>query len=143
MKEEGHGIGMHSLYHKSAWITLPTETKNEFKKALTIFNSIGLDIKYFRPPWGTFNAYTLKSATNNGLKTVLWTVEAYDWRKNNSPQNIEDILLKRTCDKDIIVLHDSGGAESAPKNTLDALESVIPKLLQKGFKFITIDEMLK
>lgn len=143
MKEEGHGIGMHSLYHKSAWITLPTETKNEFKKALEIFNSLGLNITYFRPPWGTFNAYTLKSAIDNKLKTILWTVEAYDWRKNNSAKNIEKILLERTRDKDIIVLHDSGGAKGAPQNTLDALETVIPKLLQKGYNFITIDEVLK
>lgn len=142
MKEEGHGIGMHSLYHKSAWITFPTETKNEFKKALEIFNSIGLNITYFRPPWGTFNAYTLRSAIDNSLKTILWTVEAYDWRKNNSGKNIEKILLERIKDNDIIVLHDSGGAKGAPQNTLDALENVIPKLLQKGFNFITIDEVL-
>lgn len=143
MTKEGHGIGMHTLYHKSAWLSLPHETINEFKKGLAIFNGLGFDITYYRPPWGTFNALTLKNAIKNNLKIILWTVEAYDWRKNNSSSNIEKILLDRIKDKDIIVLHDSGGAKGAPNNTLGALESTIPKLLDSGFDFITIDEMIK
>jgi peptidoglycan/xylan/chitin deacetylase (PgdA/CDA1 family) len=142
MKHEGHGIGMHTLYHKSAWLSFPWETINEFRKGLGIFKRLGINITYYRPPWGTFNALTLKSALKNKLKIILWTVEAYDWRKNNSASNIEKILLDRTKDKDIIVLHDSGGAKGAPNNTLDALESTIPKLLKSGYNFITIDEII-
>ncbi|GKX28376.1 polysaccharide deacetylase familiy protein [Vallitalea longa] len=143
MKREGHGIGMHTMYHKSAWLSFPWETINEFKNGLDILKSLGLHITYYRPPWGTFNALTLKQALKNNLKIILWSVEAYDWRKSNSSANIENILLKRIKDKDIIVLHDSGGAEGAPNNTLGALESTIPKLKDLGFNFITIDEMIK
>lgn len=143
MKREGHGIGMHTMYHKSAWLSFPWETINEFRKGLDILKSLGLHITYYRPPWGTFNAFTLKHALKNNLKIILWTVEAFDWRKNNSSANIENILLKRIKDKDIIVLHDSGGAKGAPNNTLGALETTIPKLKVLGFNFITIDEMIK
>lgn len=142
MKVEGHGIGMHSLYHKPAWLSLPHETINEFSQSLVIFSDLGLHITYFRPPWGTFNALTLPSALKHKLKVILWTVEAFDWRKDNSPAQIEEILLRRTQDQDIIVLHDSGGAIGAPENTLQALETTIPKLLKKGFHFVTVDESL-
>lgn len=143
MKKDGHGIGMHTMYHKSAWLSFPWETINEFKKGLKILEGIGLNITYYRPPWGTFNAFTLKHALKNKLKIILWSVEAYDWRKNNSATNIEDILLRRIEEGDIIVLHDSGGALGAPNNTLEALESTIPKLKNLGYNFITIDEMIK
>lgn len=142
MKAEGHGIGMHSLYHKSAWLSLPHETIKEFSKSLSIFSDLGLHITYFRPPWGTFNALTLRGAIKHKLKIIMWTVEAFDWRKDNTPAKIEDILLSRIEDEDIIVLHDSGGATGAPNNTLKALETTIPKLLKKGFHFITVDESL-
>ncbi len=142
MKAEGHGIGMHSLYHKSAWLSLPHQTIKEFSKSLSIFSDLGLHITYFRPPWGTFNALTLRGALKHKLKVILWTVEAFDWRKDNTPAKIEQILLRRIEDKDIIVLHDSGGAIGAPENTLIALETTIPKLLKEGFHFVTVDEGL-
>ena len=133
---------MHSLYHKSAWLSFPWETINEFNKSLDIFKKLGLNIKYFRPPWGTFNALTLGNALKHNLKVVLWSVEAYDWRKDNTPSNIEKILLDRITKNDIIVLHDSGGAKGAPKNTLKALDTALPKLLERGFNFVTIDDVM-
>lgn len=143
MKAEGHGIGMHSLYHKSAWLSLPHETIREFTVSLRIFRELGLNITYFRPPWGTFNALTLRYALKNKLNVIMWTVEANDWRKDNSPSQIEEILLRRTQDEDIIVLHDSGGADGAPENTLQALETTLPRLLKEGFHFVTVDESIE
>lgn len=140
MINEGHDIAMHSLKHKSAWLSLPWETKNEFERCLEVFKELGIDIKFFRPPWGTFNAVSLKYALKKGLKVVLWSVQANDWRKNNSPQLIEEMLLNRTKANDIIVLHDSGGAKEAPYNTLKALETTIPKLITRGFQFVTLKQ---
>lgn len=143
MKREGHCIGLHSYEHKSAWLSLPWKTMKEFKKSIKIFNNNNIEIKYFRPPWGTFNLFTLKGANKNNLETVLWTVEAFDWRKNNTPTNISSIINNKVKSGDIIVLHDSGGAEGAPRNTIEALRKLIPLLINKGYKFITIEEGLK
>ncbi len=139
MQEEGHCLAMHTYKHKSAWLSHPYETVNEFDKSLKIFKTLGLHIKYFRPPWGTFNAFTYYGAKKHGLKVILWSVEAYDWRKNNSKENIHQILMNRTGSNDIIVLHDSGGAKGAPLNTINALKTTIPKLIQDGYTFVTID----
>jgi peptidoglycan/xylan/chitin deacetylase (PgdA/CDA1 family) len=140
MLKEGHCIAMHSYKHKSAWLSLPWETFIEFKKSLKIFNYYGFNIKYFRPPWGTFNIFTLRAAIKNNLKTILWTVEAFDWRKNNNSNNINNIINSRVGANDIIVLHDSGGAVGSPRNTVEALKNILPSLLEKGYKFITIEE---
>lgn len=136
MKKEGHTIALHSLKHKSAWIMTPIETLKEIPIALSILRSIGVKVDYFRPPWGTFNLFTYYTAKKNNLKVILWSVEAFDWRKNNSSDNISSIILKRVQKNTIIVLHDSGGAESAPINTIEALKILIPKLKLQGYDFV-------
>ena len=140
MKEDGHTIALHSLNHKSAWLMGPIETLREIQEAKRILEVEGIEVKYFRPPWGTFNLFTLLGATKNKLKTVFWSVEAYDWKKNNSSEKISEILLDRIKAQSIIVLHDSGGAELAPLNTIGALKRVIPILLEKGFEFVSVDK---
>ncbi|TCT14684.1 peptidoglycan/xylan/chitin deacetylase (PgdA/CDA1 family) [Natranaerovirga pectinivora] len=140
MKAEEHEIGLHTLNHKSAWLMGPVKTLKEIKEAKIILENEGIELKYYRPPWGTFNLFTLISASKNKLKTILWSVNAYDWRKNNSPDKISKTLLDRIEKQSIIVLHDSGGAKLAPYNTIGALKRVIPILLEKGYKFVSVDK---
>lgn len=143
MKMEGHTIAMHANKHKSAWMSFPWETKREFEESLRVFKNFGLQMRFFRPPWGTFNAVSLKYALRNKLVVVLWTVEAFDWRKKNTPENIGNIILRRIENLGIIVLHDSGGAEGAPLHTILALKNLIPQLLDQGYKLVTLNEGMK
>lgn len=138
--EDGHELAMHSYKHKSAWISLPWETKREFERSCELFKSYQIPMSTFRPPWGTFNAVSLKYALRSGLEVVLWTVEAFDWRKKNTAHNIAEEVVKRIEHRGIIVLHDSGGAKGAPQHTVDALELLIPQLQEKGYEFLTIRE---
>ena len=77
------------------------------------------------------------------LQVILWSVEAYDWRKHQTKEKIAKILLERVEDGSIIVLHDSGGAKGAPEHTIGSLELWIPELLKKGYHFVTISQGLK
>lgn len=140
MVQEGHHIAMHSYKHKSAWLSFPWEIKKEFINSLNIFKDMGLDIEFFRPPWGTFNAASLKYARMNHLKVILWAIDAADWKKNNSGEHIADSITKNINPNDIIVLHDSGGAEGAPRNTLNGLKILLPQLIENGYHFVTIKE---
>ncbi|MTI71139.1 MAG: polysaccharide deacetylase family protein [Firmicutes bacterium] len=139
--EDGHNVGVHSYNHKSAWLSLPNKTKKDFYKSIMTFNKLGEDVKYFRPPWGTFNLLTKYYANKCNLKTILWTKNAKDWRKSTSSEDIINRLLKDIKNGDIIVLHDCNGKKDTPANVLKALEVVIPKLKKEGYKFVTIDEV--
>lgn len=138
--EEGHELAMHSYKHKSAWISFPWETKREFTRSSEFFKSYQIPLWTFRPPWGTFNAVSLKYAHKNGLDVVLWTVEAFDWRRKSTAQKIAKEVMKRIEHRGIIVLHDSGGAKGAPQHTVDALKLLIPQLQERGYAFETIRE---
>lgn len=137
---EGHEIGLHSLNHKSAWLSSPWYTKRDFSESLRIFKELGVNIKFFRPPWGTFNLFTLYNANKNELKTILWSVEAKDWSSKTTTEDIKNRIMEKIKQGDIIVLHDSNGAEGAPARTIEALRYVIPELKEQGYNFATIGQ---
>ncbi|QZY56390.1 polysaccharide deacetylase family protein [Crassaminicella profunda] len=137
---EGHSIGLHSLSHKHAWLSMPFETKKDFEKSMKIFKELKVNLKFFRPPWGTFNILTQYFAKKLGLETILWSINGRDWSSQVTSKEIAKRIMNYIQDGDIILLHDSGGAEGAPKRTLEALKEIIPKLKNDGYKFVTIDE---
>lgn len=138
--KDGHAIGVHSKNHRSAWMSFPWDTWLDFRGAVGIFHSFGIDVKFFRPPWGTFNLFTLYFAVLNGLRTVFWNVEVRDWSGKTGIDDIEKNLIGRVKPGCIIDLHDSGGAEGAPGRTISALENAIPELKALGYEFVSLDE---
>lgn len=140
MKKEGHIIALHSLKHKNAMLQGVYETNKDLEKSLKIMETLGVQIKYYRPPWGDSNFYLLKKLKRKNIKFILWNVMAEDWEKNTTKDIIVNKLLKRVEEGDIICLHDGRGKNEAPLKTIEALEKVIPIFLKKGYKFKTIDE---
>jgi len=106
MKNEGHLIALHSLKHKNAMLQGPLETKRDLETSLDIMNSFGIDIKYYRPPWGDSNLCLLRYLREKGISLILWDVMAEDWEAGSTKNMIQTKLLTRTKPGDIICLHD-------------------------------------
>lgn len=140
MKKEGNLIALHSLKHKNSMLQGIYETKKDLEKSLKIMQELGIDIKYYRPPWGDANLYLLKKLRKENIKLILWNVMAEDWEGNITEEIISNKLLTRVGEGDIICLHDGRGKNEAPYRTIKALEIAIPIFLEKGYKFKTIDE---
>lgn len=135
MQLSGHEIELHSLKHKNALLQDFFETKMDLEKSLNIMDSLGLKVHFYRPPWGDANLATYLLLKKKNLKLFLWNVMAEDWEKDTSPKVIEDKLLKRVINEDIICLHDGRGKNEAPKKTIEALDKIIPIFLEKGYVF--------
>jgi len=73
------------------------------------------------------------------MKTVLWDVEAKDWT-NPGIATIANHILDQAKHGSIIILHDAGGDRS---QTVAALPAIIESLQQRGFQFMTLDEIVK
>lgn len=140
MIEEGHSVCLHSLEHKNALIKGIYYTYKDFKESMNIMKKNGWNIEYYRPPWGHINICTLLNLKKYNLKIILWTVMAEDWSKFTTETDIVDRLISRVHAGDNICLHDGRGADGAPGRTIEALKSVIPKFIDKGYKFIDIKE---
>jgi peptidoglycan/xylan/chitin deacetylase (PgdA/CDA1 family) len=144
MAQEGHTVGLHSLEHKSAMIQTPSYTRWDFKKSLEIMEDLGIDVKYYRPPWGHVNWSTLQQIKNHGLQKVLWDVMVGDWEEDSDEEQMQYRLLKHAAPGSIICLHDGRGdgavQNDAPLRMIETLKKTIPLWLEEGYSFKTIDE---
>lgn len=141
MIKEGHTVGLHSLEHKNALFHGCFYTKKDFEMSMSIMKKHGLHIRYFRPPWGHVNLFTLKYIKKYNLDFILWNVMVGDWKKSSTTKDITERLIKKARKGSIICLHDGRGRDKAPKRTIEALESAIPCLQSRGFNFVTLEEI--
>ena len=141
IKKDGHVIGLHSLQHKNEIFQTPSKTKNDFFESINILNELGINPKFFRPPWGHFSLAAINEINNANLKVVLWNVIVGDWKANMESRTIADRLLSETEKGDIICLHDGRGKNDAPRRTVEALEIVLPIWKSQGFTFGTVEEL--
>lgn len=131
MVQNGNEIGNHSYNHK--WMIKLDE--NEIKSQIEKTNEVlKREINYtpssIRPTYGSVNN---KIKKNTNLNIVLWNVDTLDW-KIKDPKKIASRGLK-VKDGSIILMHD------AHNRTLKALKIMIPKLLEEGYQFVTIEEL--
>lgn len=145
MLRENHIVGLHSLEHKNAWLYSYNYVKKDFIESINTMKNLGVDVNYYRPPWGHTNIFSNQFVKKYNLKMTLWDVMAEDWSKDSTVEIIVNKLIDRTKENSIICLHDagenSGGAVGAPERTIEALKIAIPKLKASGFKFVTPERM--
>ncbi len=137
---EGHAIGLHSRHHRSAWLSFPWQLRDDFNNSLEIFKKLNLEIRYYRPPWGTFNIFTYYFAFKNNLKTILWSLNTKDWSSRVTVEEITENIINNIEVGDIILFHDSYAA-GTPARALLVLDKVIPLLLEKGYSFVRLPEV--
>ncbi len=138
--EQGHEIGNHTYSHK----ILKSMPKGEIEKE--IFDAqrqISLICDYkptlIRPPCGLYDESLEIIAKGLESKIVLWAIDTHDWA-HTSTSNMVKNVLKNIKDGDIILFHDYVSGEY---NTPSALEILIPILLERGYEFVTVSELLQ
>lgn len=133
MYEEGHLIGNHTYSH----IQLKESNREEFKEQLIKTNEIlsditGKEVQYVRPPYGTWDK---KFETELNMFPVLWTVDPLDWCSKNADCIVEKIV-KKIEENDIILMHDYYDT------SVTAALKAIDELLEEGYTFVTVEEIL-
>ncbi len=68
---------------------------------------------------------------------IGWTLDTGDWL-NTGEEQIYDVLMSAQPG-DVVRMHDGGGLQDA---TVSALERALPKLVKKGYEFVTINEYM-
>jgi len=126
-------IGNHTYSH----IQFKPGNKEAFKEELLKTNEIitgitGEEVLYVRPPYGSWDK---SFETELNMFPVLWTVDPLDWCSTNV-ERITQKVVSKAGENDIILMHDY-----YPSTITAALE-VVDELLEKGYYFVTVDEIL-
>lgn len=137
--EAGHTLGNHSQNHKNMSQLSVEECKEEL---MSVHNKVkeltGVEMELFRPPYGDYNDMVVDTAFEIGYYPIQWSVDSLDW-KNYGVQNIVDTVVNhKALDSGAIILMHNGA-----EYTAQALQQVIDGLKEKGYSFVTIDELIK
>lgn len=131
---DGHDIGNHSFSHK-AKPAAAQGVPEVHRTAQTIVFTTGSRPTLYRPPYGITTNSTTRAAYSKGYAVVNWTTDTNDWKKN-SP--ISKRALEFMRPGEIVLMHSTSGKE----RTVKALPNIIAGYKKKGFRFVTMTEML-
>ncbi len=100
----------------------------------------GVTPRYFRFPGGCYDRQALDLVHAAGLIPIQWDVNSID-AFNAHPEQISATVLSGVKPGSIVIMHLQAGA-NAPA-TGGALRRIVPALKQRGYKFVTVGELLK
>lgn len=135
---EGHEIGSHSWDHPLLTKLSQESVHSQLQRTDDVLQQVlGTKIPLFRPPYGAFTP-TQRAWANAtyGYKIILWDVDSLDWQHRN-PAKTQSIIMANTRPGSIILCHD------IHSTTVDAMPATLDALLAKGFKFVTVSELMK
>lgn len=136
ISEEGHEIGNHSWDHRKMTNLTETEITDEIMMTRAkIYEVTGKDCVIVRPPYGAWNDDVLTVGKDIGVAFVNWSVDTLDWKSRNA-EAVYNEIINSTSDGAIILCHD------LHETTVDAMETVIPKLVEDGFQLVTVSELM-
>ncbi len=137
---DGHEIGNHTFDHKYLFKVDRGIMEREIDLCDDeIFNYSEYNATLFRPPGGIYNDELMAVCSERGYDMVLWSVDTRDWAGTGS-REIESEIMTNIDDGAIILMHDYVCGESY---TAEALKSVIPKLKELGYSFVTVSELIR
>ncbi len=138
--DAGHEIGNHTYTH--AYIS--KISKEELEKEITkteeiLINITGEKPKVFRPPGGYYDDASLEVLENKGYQNILWSLDTRDWSMPKS-ETIAAKVEENAAGGDIILFHD---LEDKRLPTPAALRKILPYLIENGYEFVTVSELLE
>jgi len=144
---EGHEIGNHTYDHHVLIYYTSEELAKEILDAEKIIkDATGIKTKYFRPPKAWLTGKEKKQIKEMGYEVVLWSLNSKDWVTFDDRYIIK-FILRHVRPGDIILFHDSGGVFKLEggnrEETVRAVARLIEKLKERGYRFVTISELLK
>jgi peptidoglycan/xylan/chitin deacetylase (PgdA/CDA1 family) len=148
----GHLIGNHTMTHP--WLAWQSSARIRQEIAgcnALLEDTIGVPIRYFRPPHGARRPAVLRIARELSLTPVQWNILPKDWEPD-TPQNIADraiLAITRNQQQNRasnIVLHDGGQAGLGQPRlpTVEATNLLLQKYSpETAIKFVTIDSWVQ
>jgi peptidoglycan-N-acetylglucosamine deacetylase len=136
----GMVIGDHTEEHPPMATLGPAEQAAQLDEAAEVIQAAGAPRPLlFRPPYGSFDATTLRLLRERDMVMVLWAVDTSDYALPGVKQIIYTALSGAQPGA-VILFHDGGGDRS---QTVAALPRIIERLRQRGYRLVTIPELLR
>src|SRR5437867_675323 len=134
---EGHEIANHSWSHPNLGKMSQEGVRSQLQRTDdAIKSAMGKSPTLLRPPYGSITEREKRWIHDEfGYDIILWDVDPLDW-KRPGPAVVRNRILKETRPGSIVLSHD------IHPGTIEAMPSTFDELEAKGFKFVTVAELI-
>lgn len=142
----GCSIGNHTKDHKILTKCSADTIKAQVNGVNSLLRDMGVEPTLFRAPGGAFKG--IKDQI--GMPLIQWSIDTEDWKfkdashKGRSAEErtadlnrIADMVFSQAKGGSIVLMHDIYDF------TADLCEIVIPGLVERGFKLVTVDQLFE
>jgi polysaccharide deacetylase family sporulation protein PdaB len=139
---EGHEVANHTFNHvffdRSVSNSVIHKEIAEAKQKIEEIT--GTSSPWFRPPGGLISDRVIQAASENGYTVLLWSwhQDTKDWRSPGVDRIVRQVV-NNARGGDIVLMHDNVKGSS---QTCQALKKILPELQAKGFRFVTVSELV-
>jgi len=134
---EGHELANHSYTHPILNPLGEGGIREQLDKThQAVLGATGVTMKLLRPPYGALTE-NMRRWTHQtfGYRTILWDVDPLDWKVRDAAR-VQSEILGHARAGSIVLAHD------IHKSTVDAMPETLDGLAAKGFKFVTVSELI-
>lgn len=130
MAGAGHEVGVHGWDHRPAALRWPGGLRDDLARTRDLVeDTTGIQVEWYRPPFGLMSATSRRAAHAAGLRTVLWSAWGRDWERAATAASVAAKVSEQLRTGGTVLLHDSDRT-SAPGSwqaTLQATEDLVPR----------------
>lgn len=131
----GHELGNHSWSHPYPTQIAAKDLAEEITRTEKLLEDFtGQKSGLFAPPYGEWDKEVVLTVGELGYRTIMWTIDTLDWQKPGV-----DAISRRVLDNlapgSIILMHPTD-------QTVKALPQILGGAKEKGFKFVTVGQLL-
>lgn len=127
-------VGTHTYSHKNLNKLSVEELAEELRLSREAYQQVlGYEPKLLRPPYGSANANVRAGITDMAI--INWNVDSLDWKYRNKDLTLNEIDKFGDLNGKIILMH------SIHNETADAVEVLVPDLLDRGYQVVSISEL--
>ncbi len=132
--EAGHAVEFHCMDHVRHTHLSRREAEADTREGLQILRSLGVEPRFWRPPWGVLAPWTEEVAEDFGLQLAPWSVDTRDWRGDPAREmlrNVESLLGSG----EVVLMHDGigpGAMRTGCQETVSLVEPLVTRLRSMG-----------
>jgi peptidoglycan/xylan/chitin deacetylase (PgdA/CDA1 family) len=135
----GNEVGNHSYSHKRMIFRSSAFYSSEIDRTDALLRAAGVSKPdLFRPPYGKKIIGLPRALQARGYKMIMWDVE--DPRSARTPQQYADQIVAQARPGSIILMHVMSSSNGLARA---ALPLVLSRLVGRGFRVVTVSDLLK
>lgn len=132
LSDAGMELGNHSYSHPDLVTIGADATAQQVSNTdAALKAATGFEATVMRPPGGSFND-SVKAAIDHPL--IIWSIDTRDWATKSEDQTYQ-VVMYNAQDGSVVLMHD------IHEWSVKAAIRMIPDLIAKGFKLVTVSEL--